>query len=49
MKAFDKDRQVPSAAADFQDPLVRLDAGLIDQLAMDRLHAQQSLEWVVKR
>jgi hypothetical protein len=49
MKAFDKERQVPSAAADLQDPLVRLDAGLIDQLSVDRPHAQQSLERVVKR
>jgi hypothetical protein len=30
MKTFYEDRQVPGAAADLEDPLVWLDAGLID-------------------
>jgi hypothetical protein len=48
MKAFYEYRQVPGAAADLEDPLVWLDAGLIDQPSVDRPQAQQSLKRVIK-
>jgi len=36
-------------AADLDDTMIRLITGLVDQLSMDRLEAQQPLERVVKR
>ena len=49
IQPLDEDRQVSSAATDFEDSLPWVDACLIDELSVRRLHAQDLGERVIER